>query len=345
MKLSLFDYHLPEQLIAQHPEQKRDHSRLLIVDKKKNTLKDEHFYDIIHYLHQDDVLVVNNTKVIPARIFGVKASTQAHIEILLLDEVTTNRYHALVRPAKRVNTGDEIIIKDDFKLICVEVLEDGMRTFDLVYEGVLLEHLEQVGQMPLPPYIKALNEKERYQTVYAKHAGSSAAPTAGLHFTESLIQALKEKGVKFVELTLHVGLGTFQSVKTEDIEAHHMHEETYVISPETAMTLNEAKRLKRRMIAVGTTSLRALESNYDGAFHAGTFQTNIFIYPPYQIQSIDGLITNFHLPKSTLLMLVSAFSSIELMKKAYHHAVLNEYRFFSFGDAMFISNHDEKVDT
>jgi S-adenosylmethionine:tRNA ribosyltransferase-isomerase len=345
MKLSLFDYHLPENLIAQHPEQKRDHSRLLIVDQHNNSLKDEHFFNIIHYLNDNDVVVINNTKVIPARIFGIKHSTQAHIEILLLDEQKSNRYHALVRPAKRVNVGDEIIIKSDFKLICVEVLEDGMRTFDLVYEGILLEHLEEVGQMPLPPYIKALNEKERYQTVYAKYAGSSAAPTAGLHFTHDLMTTLKERGVTFIELTLHVGLGTFQSVKTDNIEDHHMHEETYVISEATAHALNEAKRLKKRLIAVGTTSLRALESNYDGAFHAGTFKTNIFIYPPYQIKSIDGLITNFHLPKSTLLMLVSAFSSLQLMKKAYEHAVLNEYRFFSFGDAMFIAHHDEKVAT
>ena len=338
MKLSLFDYHLDPNKIAQHPSEKRDHSKLLLVDKNASLPpKDYMFYDLPNLLSKDDVLVINNTKVIPARLFGKKASTGAHIEILLLDEKEPNIYHAMTKPAKKIQVGDDIIFSDTFKMTCIGLKEDGIRTYQLIYDGILIEHLEALGKLPLPPYVKALNDGERYQTIYAKHLGSSAAPTAGLHFTETIFKQLKDIGAHVIEITLHVGLGTFKPVQTENIKEHHMHEETYVISEDAVKKLNQAKQKNKRIIAVGTTSLRALESNIDNdQFKAGTFQTSIFIYPGYEFKAIQGLITNFHLPKSTLLMLVSALTERTYMLGCYQHAIDHDYRFFSFGDAMLI---------
>jgi len=338
MKLSFFDYHLDPSKIAQHPSEKRDHSKLLRVDKlaKKNPI-DYMFYDLPNLLSGGDVLVVNNTKVIPARLFGTKSSTGAHIELLLLDEVEKNVYNALTKPAKKIDVGDIIILSDTFKMHCIEVKEDGIRLYQMIYEGILIEHLEALGKLPLPPYVKELNDDDRYQTIYAKHLGSSAAPTAGLHFTEDIFDTLKQKGIDIIEITLHVGLGTFKPVQIDDITKHLMHEETYVISKDAAKKLNDAKQHGKRIIAVGTTSLRTLESNIkDHTFHEGTFQTSIFIYPGYSFKAIDGLITNFHLPKSTLLMLVSAITERKYMLSCYQHAIDHNYRFFSFGDAMLI---------
>ena len=338
MKLSLFDYHLDPSKIAQHPSEKRDHSKLLRVDKlAKQDPIDHMFYDLPNLLSSGDVLVLNNTKVIPARLFGTKSSTGAHIELLLLDEIEKNVYNALTKPAKKIDVDDEIILSDTFKMHCVDVKEDGIRVYQLIYDGILIEHLESLGKLPLPPYVKELNDDERYQTIYAKHSGSSAAPTAGLHFTEDIFDALKQKGIEIIEITLHVGLGTFKPVQIDDITKHHMHEETYVISNDAAQKLNDAKRAGKRIIAVGTTSLRTLESNINNnTFHEGTFQTSIFIYPGYTFKAIDGLITNFHLPKSTLLMLVSAITERKYMLSCYQHAIDYDYRFFSFGDAMLI---------
>jgi S-adenosylmethionine:tRNA ribosyltransferase-isomerase len=338
MKLSLFDYHLDPSKIAQHPSEKRDHSKLLRVDKlaKKNPI-DYMFYDLPNLLSGGDVLVVNNTKVIPARLFGTKSSTGAHIELLLLDEVEKNVYNALTKPAKKIDVGDIIILSDTFKMHCIKVKEDGIRLYQMIYEGILIEHLEALGKLPLPPYVKELNDDDRYQTIYAKHLGSSAAPTAGLHFTEDIFDTLKQKGIDIIEITLHVGLGTFKPVQIDDITKHLMHEETYVITKDSAKKLNDTKQHGKRIIAVGTTSLRTLESNIkEHTFHEGTFQTSIFIYPGYTFKAIDGLITNFHLPKSTLLMLVSAITERKYMLSCYQHAIDHNYRFFSFGDAMLI---------
>lgn len=338
MKLSLFDYQLDSSKIAQHPSEKRDHSKLLRVDKlAKQDPIDHMFYDLPNLLSRGDVLVINNTKVIPARLFGTKLSTGAHIELLLLDEIEKNVYNALTKPAKKIDVGDDIVLSDTFKMHCIEVKEDGIRVYQLIYDGILIEHLESLGKLPLPPYVKELNDDERYQTIYAKHLGSSAAPTAGLHFTEDIFDALKQKGIDIIEITLHVGLATFKPVQIDDITNHHMHEETYVISNDAAKKLNDAKNAGKRIIAVGTTSLRTLESNIkDNTFHEGTFQTSIFIYPGYTFKAIDGLITNFHLPKSTLLMLVSAITERKYMLSCYQHAIDHDYRFFSFGDAMLI---------
>lgn len=338
MKLSLFDYHLDPSKIAQHPSEKRDHSKLLRVDKNaKQAPKDYMFYELPNLLSKGDVLVINNTKVIPARLFGKKVSTNAHIELLLLDEVKKNVYQALTKPAKKIAVDDVIMLSDTFKMRCLEIKEDGIRVYEMIYEGMLIEQLETLGKLPLPPYVKEINDDERYQTIYAKHLGSSAAPTAGLHFTDDIFHALKQKGIDIIEITLHVGLGTFKPVQIDDITKHHMHEETYVISQDAAHQLNQAKQDGKRIIAVGTTSLRTLESNIsDHTFHAGTFQTSIFIYPGYTFKAIDGLITNFHLPKSTLLMLVSAITERNYMLSCYQHAIDHDYRFFSFGDAMLI---------
>jgi len=338
MKLSLFDYHLPKDKIAQHPTSKRDHSKLMLVDKNaQNKPLDYMFYELPDLISSGDVLVINNTKVIPARLFGTKRKTGAQVELLLLNDVFENTYQALTKPAKKIQIGDIIDITDTFRLTCIDLLEDGIRTYELSYEGVLIEQLEKVGKMPLPPYITGENDDERYQTIYAKYHGSAAAPTAGLHFTEAIFKALKDKGIEVVEITLHVGLGTFKPVMTDSILEHHMHEETYVITQKAADILNEAKRAQKRIIAVGTTSLRALESNIEQkTFKAGTFETSIFIYPGYSFKAINGLITNFHLPKSTLLMLVSALTERAYMLSCYEHAINNEYRFFSFGDAMLI---------
>ena len=338
MKLSLFDYHLDSSKIAQHPSEKRDHSKLLRVDKNAiQEPSDFMFYDLPELLSEGDILVINNTKVIPARLFGKKQSTGAQIELLLLNEIDHDVYHAMTKPAKKVHLGDVIVLSDTFKLTCIDIQDEGIRSFQLHYEGLLIEQLEKLGRLPLPPYVKELNDDERYQTIYAKHLGSSAAPTAGLHFTKDIFRALAKKGIEIVEITLHVGLGTFKPVQTDDITKHHMHEETYMITDDAASKLNQAKKEHKRIIAVGTTSLRTLESNIkDGYFHPGTFQTSIFIYPGYTFKAIDGLITNFHLPKSTLLMLVSAITERNYMLSCYQYAINNDYRFFSFGDAMLI---------
>ena len=341
MKTSDFDYELPTELIAQHPAEKRDHSRLLVMDKYTGAVEHHVFKDIVNYLHAGDVLVINNTKVIPARIFGTKEGGTAKIEVLLLkrDEMLPNTWEVLVHPGKRAKVGTVIDFGDG--RLKGEVIENTSagRKITFHFDGIFEEILEDLGTMPLPPYIhEQLEDQTRYQTVYAKVDGSAAAPTAGLHFTKDLLALLKEKGVEIEEVLLHVGLGTFKPVSEEDIEDHEMHSEYYEISKETAERINQAKAEGRRIISVGTTSTRALESAArDGRLIAGSGWTNIFIYPGYRWQIVDGLITNFHLPKSTLMMLVSALSKRELILNAYQEAVAQKYRFFSFGDAMFIN--------
>lgn len=337
MKVSEFDFNLPEHLIAQHPSDKRDHSRLMVVDRETQTLSHQHFYDIIDYLDENDVLILNNTKVLPARLMGEKEETQALIEILLLKERDKDTWDALAKPARRVKLGTKIKFGNLLEATCVAIKDEGIRTFKMSYQGIFIEVLEALGTMPLPPYIhEQLLEQNRYQTVYAKDPGSAAAPTAGLHFTKELLQKIEDKGVEIIDVTLNVGLGTFRPVKVDDIKDHHMHQETYSISDVSAKRLNLAKSSGKRLICVGTTSLRTLEANYQDGFHPGTFDTSIFIFPGYTFKACDALITNFHLPKSTLLMLVSALSSKTLMKKAYQEAIDESYRFFSFGDSMFI---------
>ncbi|MBS5852621.1 MAG: tRNA preQ1(34) S-adenosylmethionine ribosyltransferase-isomerase QueA [Bacilli bacterium] len=340
MKVTDFDYDLPEQLIAQTPLDNRSSSRLLVLDKKTGEIEHKHFYDIIDYLDNNDVLVLNDTKVLPSRIYGKKIETNASIEILLLKEIKNNIWQALARPAKRVKVGTTIIFGNGLlKAICLEEKEEGQRVFQMEYQGIFLEILEQIGLMPLPPYIhKKIINKDRYQTVYARDYGSAAAPTAGLHFTKELLEKLKKKGVEIVYVTLNVGLGTFRPVSVDKVEEHHMHSETYQMSKETADKLNLAKEFGKRIISVGTTSTRTLESIIKkyGKFVECCESTNIFIYPPYEFMAVDALITNFHLPKSTLIMLVSAFSSKDIILNAYRIAIEKKYRFFSFGDAMFI---------
>lgn len=346
MKTSDFDYELPERLIAQHPAEKRDHSRLLVMDKYTGEIEHRIFKDIIEYLHEGDVLVVNKTKVLPARIFGVKEGGSAKIEVLLLkrDEERPNTWEVLVRPGKRAKEGTMINFGEG--LLRGEVVENTSagRKVTFYFDGIFEEILDKLGMMPLPPYIhEQLEDKNRYQTVYAKVDGSAAAPTAGLHFTEELMDALRAKGVQIEEVLLHVGLGTFKPVDEENIEDHEMHTEFYDISEETAARINKAKEEGRRIISVGTTSTRAMESAAkNGRLLPGSGWTNIFIFPGYEWQIIDGLITNFHLPKSTLMMLVSALSKREFILNAYHEAVKEEYRFFSFGDAMFINPGEKK---
>ncbi len=337
MKVSDFDFNLPEELIAQHPADKRDHSRLMVVNREDGNISHHHFYDILDELSSNDVLILNNTKVLPARIIGSKEDTKAVIEILLLKELEKDTWEALTKPAKRVKIGTVVEFSDLLLAKCIEVKDEGIRVYKLSYSGIFIETLEKLGTMPLPPYIhEKLKEQNRYQTVYAKDPGSSAAPTAGLHFTLDLLDQIKAKGVEIIPVTLNVGLGTFRPVQVDDIKDHHMHKETYTITEESAMRLNYAKNSGKRMICVGTTSLRTVESNYNDGFHSGTFETGIFIYPGYKFKVCNALITNFHLPKSTLLMLVSALSTTDLMKKAYSVAVEMKYRFFSFGDSMFI---------
>lgn len=336
MKTDDFDYELPEKLIAQTPLEKRDSSRLMVVDRKSGNIEHKHFNDIIDYLEKDDILVINDTKVIPARLFGVKTDTNAVIEILMLKEINDN-WECLVKPAKRIKLGTVVDFGNGkLKAECIEVKEEGIRVFKFIYSGILYEILDELGTMPLPPYIhEKLNDKDRYQTVYAKNIGSAAAPTAGLHFTDELINKLKDKGVIIVPVTLHVGLGTFRPVNVEDVTNHKMHSEFYLMSNETAEILNNHKK---RIIAVGTTSTRTLETimNLYGTFKECSGWTDIFIYPGYEFKAIDSLITNFHLPKSTLMMLVSAFATKDYIFGAYYEAIKNEYRFFSFGDSMFI---------
>jgi S-adenosylmethionine:tRNA ribosyltransferase-isomerase len=337
MKVNDFDFYLPKDRIAQHPSEKRDHSRLMVLDRKNKSISHHHFYDIVSFLTPQDVLVINDTKVIPARLLGLKAETDAVIEVLLLKEVEPNMWEAMTKPARRIKVGSIVLFSNLLKAECIGVKEEGIRLFRMHYEGLFIEILERLGTMPLPPYItEKLFDKDRYQTVYAKDLGSAAAPTAGLHFTKELLEHLRNQGVQIIPITLHVGLGTFKPVQVEKIEEHHMHEETYTITEESASTLNEAIRQGKRITCVGTTSLRTLESNYRDGFHPGTYETSIFIYPGYTFKVVSHLITNFHLPKSTLIMLVSALAGRDFILEAYHEAVEKNYRFFSFGDAMLI---------
>lgn len=340
MKTDDFDYYLPEKLIAQTPLDKRSDSKLLVCDKTNETISHHHFSEIIDYLVPGDVLVLNDTKVYPARLMGEKVSTKAKIEVLLLRDLGNHVWEALCKPSRRIKVGDTVSFGNHLlEAKCIAEFEDGMKHFEMIFEGIFIEILDQLGEMPLPPYIhEKLKEKDRYQTVYSKVLGSAAAPTAGLHFTTELLEQIKHKGIEVESITLHVGLGTFRPVSVEDVTSHQMHEEYYVINEETALRLNQAKKEKRRIISVGTTSTRTLEANMAkyGKFTAESSSTMIFIYPGFQFKAIDALITNFHLPKSTLVMLVSAFSSKEFVMKAYQEAIDNEYRFFSFGDSMFI---------
>lgn len=340
MNINLFDFYLPEELIAQKPSDKRDHSRLLAINKVNKTYEDKMFYNIIDYLNPGDVLVRNNTKVIPARLHGVKEITGAHVETLLLKQVDGDIWECLTKPAKSLKVGARINYGDG-KLFgeVKEEKDEGIRLIKFIYEGIFLEVLDQLGSMPLPPYIKKqLCENDRYQTVYAKYTGSAAAPTAGFHFTNELFDQIKAKGIEVVDVTLHIGLGTFRPVKVEDTKDHVMHSELYEINEEACAVLNKAKKEKRRIIAIGTTSVRTLEANYSefGTFTPMKKETNIFIEPGYTFKAVDAIITNFHLPKSTLIMLVSAFMGREFTLEVYKHAVEKEYHFFSFGDSMFI---------
>ena len=340
MKTDDFDFYLPENLIAQTPIEKRDNSKLMVLDRETGEIKHEVFHNIVSYLEKGDVLVLNDTKVIPARLIGIKEETNATIEILLLKNISSDKWECLVKPAKRVKEGTIISFGNGkLKARCTEVFDEGIRHFKLIYDGILYEILDELGSMPLPPYIKEkLEDKDRYQTVYAKNVGSAAAPTAGLHFTNELLEEIKNKGITICYVTLHVGLGTFRPVNVEDVTTHKMHSEYYSMSSEVADILNKAKSEKRRIISVGTTSTRTLETimNKYSCFKECSGNTDIFIYPGYEFKGIDALITNFHLPKSTLIMLVSAFSSKENILNAYEEAVKNNYRFFSFGDSMFI---------
>lgn len=340
MDINLFDFYLPEELIAQKPSDKRDHSRLLAINKDAKTYEDRHFYDIIEYLRPGDVLVRNNTKVIPARLIGIKEITGAHCELLLLKQVEDDIWECLTKPAKSLKVGAKINFGEG-KLIgeVVKEKEEGLRLVKFHYKGIFLEVLDSLGKMPLPPYIKEqLCTNDRYQTVYAKYEGSAAAPTAGFHFTEELFDKINAKGITVVDITLHIGLGTFRPVKVEDTDNHVMHSELYEITSEACEILNKAKEEKRRIIAIGTTSVRTLEANMQefGKFTPIKKETNIFIKPGYEFKAVDCIITNFHLPKSTLIMLVSAFLGREFTLEVYKHAVDERYRFFSFGDSMII---------
>lgn len=341
MKLEEFDFYLPEELIAQTPLLKRDTSKLFTINRKENTYEHKVFSDIIDYFNPGDTLVLNNTRVMPARLYGQKKDTGAAIEVLLLKNKEHNMWECLVKPAKRIKVGSIVSFGDGImEAECVKVLDDGFRYFEFKYEGIFQERLDELGTMPLPPYIKErLTDKERYQTVYSKEVGSSAAPTAGLHFTNELLDKIKQKGVNIVYLTLHVGLGTFRPVSVENIEDHDMHSEYYTLDEETANVINETKKNGGRVFSVGTTSTRTLETiarDNDGEIVAASGWTNIFIYPGFEFKCVDGLITNFHLPKSSLIMLVSAFYNREKVLELYKIAVENKYRFFSFGDAMII---------
>ena len=340
MDINLFDFYLPEELIAQRPSDKRDHSRLLAINKDTKTYEDKIFYNILDYLRPGDVLVRNNTKVMPARLIGIKEVTGAHVELLLLKQVDGDVWECLTKPAKSLKVGARVNFGSG-KLIgeIVKEEDEGLRLVRFIYSGIFLEVLDSLGKMPLPPYIKEqLCGNDRYQTVYAKYEGSAAAPTAGFHFTEDLFNKIKEKGIEVVDITLHIGLGTFRPVKVEDTDNHVMHSELYEITPEVCDVLNKAKAEKRRIIAIGTTSVRTLEANMQefGRFTPIKKETNIFIKPGYEFKAIDCIITNFHLPKSTLIMLVSAFLGREFTLEVYKHAVDEKYRFFSFGDSMII---------
>lgn len=340
MKTDDFDYELPKELIAQTPLKNRSESKLLVMDRVTGSLEHKHFYDIIDYLNKGDALVINDTKVIPARIIGVKEETGAVIELLLLKDEVGDTWECLAKPQKRLKVGTIITFGNgELKAKVRETKEEGITIVDLIYDGILMEILEHLGTMPLPPYIhEKLKDQDRYQTVYAKNYGSAAAPTAGLHFTQELLDKIKSKGIEIVHITLHVGLGTFRPVNVEDVTKHVMHTEHYIVTKEAADKLNEIKANGGKIIAVGTTSVRTLETvmSKNDKFVPSNDDTNIFIYPGFTFKAIDGLITNFHLPKSTLVMLVSAFSSKENIMNAYQEAIKHNYRFFSFGDAMFI---------
>ncbi|MED4240367.1 tRNA preQ1(34) S-adenosylmethionine ribosyltransferase-isomerase QueA [Priestia megaterium] len=341
MKVDLFDFHLPEELIAQTPLEQRDASRLMVLNKETGSVKHHMFHDLLDYVQEGDCLVLNDTRVLPARLFGTKEDTGANIEVLLLKQTQGDTWETLVKPAKRVKEGTVISFGDGrLTAVCKETSDQGGRLLEFNYEGIFYEVLEQLGEMPLPPYIKErLDDQERYQTVFAREQGSAAAPTAGLHFTEEMLEELKEKGVHIAFLTLHVGLGTFRPVSVDDLEEHDMHSEFYQVSEGTAALLNSVREKGGRIISVGTTSTRTLETiatEHNGKFVASSGWTNIFIFPGYEFKAIDGMITNFHLPKSTLIMLVSALAGRENVISAYEQAVAEKYRFFSFGDAMLI---------
>ncbi|CJF65907.1 S-adenosylmethionine:tRNA ribosyltransferase-isomerase [Streptococcus pneumoniae] len=341
LKVDLFDFHLPEELIAQTPLEQRDASRLMVLNKETGNVKHHMFHDLLDYVQEGDCLVLNDTRVLPARLFGTKEDTGANIEVLLLKQTQGDTWETLVKPAKRVKEGTVISFGDGrLTAVCKETSDQGGRLLEFNYEGIFYEVLEQLGEMPLPPYIKErLDDQERYQTVFAREQGSAAAPTAGLHFTEEMLEQLKEKGVHIAFLTLHVGLGTFRPVSVDDLEEHDMHSEFYQVSEGTAALLNSVREKGGRIISVGTTSTRTLETiatEHNGKFVASSGWTNIFIFPGYEFKAIDGMITNFHLPKSTLIMLVSALAGRENVISAYEQAVAEKYRFFSFGDAMLI---------
>ncbi|MFQ3854057.1 tRNA preQ1(34) S-adenosylmethionine ribosyltransferase-isomerase QueA [Staphylococcus sp. 2S1] len=340
MDIEAFDYHLPEALIAQTPLKNRDESRLLVLGRQTGDIEHKHFKDVIDYLDKGDTLVLNDTRVMPARLFGLKEETGAKVEMLMLTQISGNDWEVLLKPAKRIKVGNKLTFGDG-KIVaeCIEELNQGGRIMRLHYEGILQERLDELGEMPLPPYIKErLDDQDRYQTVYAKASGSATAPTAGLHFTDELLNRIKAKGINIAFITLHVGLGTFRPVSVDNIDDHEMHSEYYQMDQETAELLNETKSKGHRVISVGTTSTRTLETimQTNEVFKAQSGWTDIFIFPGYTFKAIDGLITNFHLPKSTLVMLVSAFSSRDYILNAYQQAVKSEYRFFSFGDAMLI---------
>jgi len=341
LKVDLFDFHLPEELIAQTPLEQRDASRLMVLNKETGSVKHHMFHDLLDYVQEGDCLVLNDTRVLPARLFGTKEDTGANIEVLLLKQTQGDTWETLVKPAKRVKEGTVISFGDGrLTAVCKETSDQGGRLLEFNYEGIFYEVLEQLGEMPLPPYIKErLDDQERYQTVFAREQGSAAAPTAGLHFTEEMLEQLKTKGVHIAFLTLHVGLGTFRPVSVDDLEEHDMHSEFYQVSEGTAALLNSVREKGGRIISVGTTSTRTLETiatEHNGKFVASSGWTNIFIFPGYEFKAIDGMITNFHLPKSTLIMLVSALAGRENVISAYEQAVVEKYRFFSFGDAMLI---------
>ena len=346
MKISDFDFVLPEELIAQRPTEKRDVCRLMVMNRENGSIEHKHFYDILDYLNEGDCLILNNSKVLPARLFGEKEGTGAKIEFLLIKRLEGDRWETMVRPGKRLKPGDAVKFSDNFRAEIVDYGPDGTRIVDFDYEGIFMERLEELGKMPLPPYIEresTLEDKDMYQTVYCKEEGSVAAPTAGLHFTDQLLEKAEEKGVKLAYVTLHVGIGTFRPVKCENVEDHSMHFEEYYIDEENAAKINDAIKEGGRIVSVGTTSTRTVESaayfdENEGRYlvAAGSGNTNIFIYPGYEFKIIEALITNFHLPKSTLLMLISALYDREKILEAYDVAVKEKYRFFSYGDACLI---------
>lgn len=340
MKVSDFNFDLPEELIAQHPLEKRDTSRLMVLDRETGEIEHKHFYDILDYLKEGDTLVLNNTRVLPARLIGEKEGTGGKIEFLLLKRIEGDKWECLAKPGKRAKIGQRFVFGDgSLKCTVIDIVEEGNRVIEFEYEGIFEQVLDSLGEMPLPPYItEKLEDKERYQTVYSKEKGSAAAPTAGLHFTKDLLEKINSKGIKIAYLTLHVGLGTFRPVKVNDINEHVMHSEFYELDEENAAIINETKARGGRVIPVGTTSTRTLETiaSEDGKVKAQNGWTDIFIYPGYKFKVVDALITNFHLPESTLIMLVSALANKECVMNAYNEAVKNKYRFFSFGDSMFI---------